>query len=149
LLAQLVAVAHAPLVVQVCWALRPEHWVWPDVQTPWHAPPTHVWPTHAVALCQVPAELQVCGWVLDAHCVCPWPHWPPQAPLTQVWLLAQLVAVAHAPLAVQVCCALRPEHCVAPGLHATQAPARHAGVAPEHAAPAFCQAVPDALQTCG
>ena len=70
---QVAGALQVPLELHVSTPLL-THWVVPGMHEPVHAPDTHAWFTHAVALCHVPDVVHVCGCVLDAHCVCPWPH---------------------------------------------------------------------------
>jgi hypothetical protein len=149
------AVPHVPLVVQVCTPL-PEHCVSPGVHAPVHVPDTHAWLTHASAFCQVPLAVHVCGCVVSEHCISPGAHTPWHAaaaasgtpPPTHVWF-TQALPLTHAPASLHACGCVPVEHCVEAGAHATHAPARHAGVAPVHGLPTFCQPVPDELQSCG
>jgi hypothetical protein len=68
-LVQATAVFHVPLVLQVCWAVRPEHCVCPWAQTPAQAVPTQVWLVQATAVFHVPLALQVCSAVRPEHWV--------------------------------------------------------------------------------
>jgi hypothetical protein len=98
-------------------------------------------PAVMVPFCHVPLELQVCGTAL-LHWVAPGKHMAPHCPTV-------IEATCQVPVEVHVSGWLLAVQLVWPGAHATQAPLRHAGAAPVHAAPAFCQADPAELQTCG
>jgi hypothetical protein len=100
------------------------------VQEPAHAPDTHAWLLHAVAVPHVPLELHVCT-PLPEHCVAFGMQLPVHAPLTHAWLV-QAAGLPHAPVGPQVWTPL-PEHCVVPGVHATHPPFRQIGVVPEQA----------------
>jgi hypothetical protein len=107
----------------------------------------HVSLTQLMGLPQLPVELHV--WTAlplpasppappspAAHCVWLGAHTPLQAPATHVWPVdVQSIVPPHAPVEPQIADEL-PRHPIAPGVHATQRPARHDGVAPLHAASA-------------
>jgi len=120
--------------------VEPQHDVTVQVQT-WvpheivghlHAPPTQESP--AVQTCPQVPQLAMLVLVLTQpveHIVYPAEH--THAPFVHVDPVPQVCVVCHAPVVSHVCTA-PPLHCEVPGMHATQPPFRHTGVALAHAA---------------
>jgi hypothetical protein len=135
--------------VQVCWpgAHVPAH----EAVAPFW---THVWLVHVTGAPHVPVASHVDTPLLAppsapaAHCVEPALQEPVHMPPMQVWFTHAAPFACQLPVASHIC-GCWPLHWIAPGLHATQAPARQAGVVPVHAEPTFCQAVPEELHCCG
>jgi hypothetical protein len=74
----------------------PEHVFWLGAQTPAHAPDTHVWFVHAVAVPYWPLDWQV-STPLPEHVVWLGAHTPWQLPPMHVWLV-HADADPHCPL---------------------------------------------------
>jgi hypothetical protein len=106
--------SQLPLESQVCTSVF-MHWIALGVHEPWHAPLTHAWFTHGIAVPHWPVLPQVCT-PLPEHCIAPVvqlpEHWPPeQSPPAHAW-----GGLLHTPLAPHV--ATPPDtHSVWPGVH--------------------------------
>jgi hypothetical protein len=77
----------------------PEHTLEPGAHVPTHAPLTHAWFEHAIALAYWPSDPHVCT-PLPEHFVVPGTQTPPQAPLTHVFV--QALAAPHVPVELHV-----------------------------------------------
>jgi len=76
---QLVAGPHWPLALHVSWAPASAQAVWAGAHTPVHAPPMHVWSTHALPAFTHPPATHFWGcW--PAHCSVAFAHPPSPVP---------------------------------------------------------------------
>jgi hypothetical protein len=105
-----------------------------------HAMPPPHWPAGEHVSTEVPLQRLAPGVQSPTHC-----------PPTHAWFTQAAPAFCQLPVGLHCCgccgdCLL---HCRSPGVHATQDPFKHAGVAPEQAEPCSCQVAPALSHFCG